>query len=40
MQWDQRGAGRTFGKNAPAQVNENYWVENPLTVDQMTNDVP
>ena len=38
VQWDQRGAGRTFGKNAPAQVNENYWIENPLTVDQMTND--
>ena len=38
VNWDQRGAGRTFGKNAPEEVNEDYWIENPLTVEQMTND--
>lgn len=38
VQWDQRGAGRTFGKNAPTNVDENYWIENPLTVEQMTDD--
>ncbi|MFD1184999.1 alpha/beta hydrolase [Pontibacter rugosus] len=36
--WDQRGAGRTFGKNAPETVTEDYWIENPLTVEQMTAD--
>lgn len=36
--WDQRGAGRTYGRNVPAEINEDYWVENPLTVEQMTND--
>lgn len=38
VQWDQRGAGRTFGRNAPAEINEDYWIENPLTVEQMTDD--
>ena len=38
VQWDQRGAGKTFGKNAPEHVDENYWIENPLTVEQMTDD--
>ena len=38
VQWDQRGAGRTFGKNIPVDYDENYWVENPLTVAQMTDD--
>ncbi|WP_242927593.1 alpha/beta hydrolase [Pontibacter vulgaris] len=36
--WDQRGAGRTFGRNAPEVVTEDYWIENPLTVEQMTAD--
>ncbi|NEM98346.1 alpha/beta hydrolase [Pontibacter burrus] len=36
--WDQRGAGRTFGRNAPEEVTEDYWIENPLTVEQMTAD--
>ncbi|QHL86841.1 alpha/beta fold hydrolase [Nibribacter ruber] len=36
--WDQRGAGRTFGKNAPDSVTEDYWMENPLTLEQMTKD--
>lgn len=38
IQWDQRGAGRTFGRNAPAELNEDYWIENPLTVEQMAED--
>jgi len=36
--WDQRGAGRTFGRNAPETVTEDYWIENPLTLAQMTAD--
>ncbi len=38
VQWDQRGAGRTFGRNIPADYDETYWQENPLTVEQMTDD--
>lgn len=38
VQWDQRGAGRTYGRNAPKELNEDYWIENPLTVEQMTTD--
>jgi pimeloyl-ACP methyl ester carboxylesterase len=38
INWDQRGAGRTFGRNAPADVNEDYWIENPLTIEQITAD--
>ena len=38
VHWDQRGAGRTFGRNAPAEVNEDFWIQNPLTVEQMTDD--
>lgn len=38
VNWDQRGAGRTFGKNAPEEVTEDYWIENPLTVEQMSSD--
>ncbi|MBK6266976.1 alpha/beta hydrolase [Marivirga sp. S37H4] len=38
VNWDQRGAGRTFGRNAPTGVNEDYWIENPLSVEQMSTD--
>lgn len=38
VNWDQRGAGRTYGRNVPATVDEAYWIENPLTVKQMTKD--
>lgn len=38
VNWDQRGAGRTYGRNVPEEVNEDYFIENPLTVEQMTND--
>ncbi len=38
VNWDQRGAGRTYGRNVPLNITEEYWIENPLTVKQMTND--
>ncbi len=38
VQWDQRGAGRTFGRTAPTELSEDYLIENPLTVEQMTDD--
>ncbi len=38
VNWDQRGAGRTFGRNAPDKVDENYWLENKLILDQIVND--
>lgn len=38
VNWDQRGAGRTFGRNAPDEVDENYWIEHKLTLDQIVND--
>ena len=38
VNWDQRGSGRTFGRYAPAEVDEEYWQANPLTFVQMTAD--
>jgi pimeloyl-ACP methyl ester carboxylesterase len=38
VNWDQRGAGRTFGRNAPEEVTEDYWIENPLSIEQMVAD--
>jgi pimeloyl-ACP methyl ester carboxylesterase len=38
VQWDQRGAGKTFGKNAPEELTPDYLKENPLSIDLMTND--
>jgi pimeloyl-ACP methyl ester carboxylesterase len=38
IQWDQRGAGRTYGRIAPAELTPAYLKANPLTVDQITND--
>lgn len=38
VNWDQRGAGKTYGRNAPPELNEEYLMENPLTVKQMTKD--
>jgi pimeloyl-ACP methyl ester carboxylesterase len=38
VNWDQRGAGRTFGRNAPADVTEDYWIEHPLTIERMVDD--
>ena len=36
--WDQRGAGRTFGKVAPVELTPDYFNANPLTVDQIVAD--
>src|SRR5690606_27260779 len=38
VNWDQRGAGKTYGYNAPEELDEDYLMENQLTVEQMTND--
>ena len=38
VQWDQRGAGRTFGRNAPTELTPEYLRSNPLTLEQMTAD--
>ncbi|MEP1985838.1 MAG: hypothetical protein ABJJ07_19375, partial [Maribacter dokdonensis] len=32
VHWDQRGAGKTFGKNAPEEVNETFYQNNPLSI--------
>src|SRR5690606_16804554 len=36
--WDQRGAGRTYGKNAPVEQTAEFFQSNPLTIAQMTAD--
>lgn len=38
VQWDQRGAGRTYGKNAPAEQTAEFFQTHPLTIAQMTAD--
>lgn len=38
VQWDQRGAGRTYGRNAPDELTPEFLHANPLTLDQMTSD--
>src|SRR5687768_12726866 len=38
VQWDQRGAGKTFGRNAPEELTPEYLKSNPLTVEQMSSD--
>ena len=38
VHWDQRGAGKTFGKNCPKIINEEFYLNNPLTVNEMVND--
>ena len=38
VNWDQRGAGKTYGRNAPAKTSEDYWINNPLTITRMTED--
>ena len=38
VQWDQRGKGRTFERNAPEELSPEYLKSNPLTIEQMTTD--
>ncbi|HEX7458210.1 MAG TPA: alpha/beta hydrolase, partial [Ginsengibacter sp.] len=38
VQWDQRGAGKTFGHTAPAELSPDYLKSNLLTIEQMTAD--
>lgn len=39
VNWDQRGAGRTFGKNnPPTELNKTFLLNNPLTLKQMVAD--
>jgi pimeloyl-ACP methyl ester carboxylesterase len=38
VQWDQRGAGRTYGRTAPEELTPKYLQSNPLTIDQMAAD--
>jgi len=38
VNWDQRGAGRSFGRNAPEELDEAYILAHPLNLGQMTND--
>jgi pimeloyl-ACP methyl ester carboxylesterase len=38
IQWDQRGSGKTFGRNAPEELTPDYLKANPLTVEQMVSD--
>jgi dipeptidyl aminopeptidase/acylaminoacyl peptidase len=33
VQWDQRGAGKTFGRMAPAELTPEYLQSNPLTLE-------
>jgi pimeloyl-ACP methyl ester carboxylesterase len=38
VQWDQRGAGKTFGYDAPEELTPEYLKANPLTLEQMVAD--
>jgi pimeloyl-ACP methyl ester carboxylesterase len=38
VQWDQRGAGRTYGRNAPEELTPAYLQSHPLTIEQMAAD--
>ncbi|WP_339926281.1 alpha/beta hydrolase [uncultured Cyclobacterium sp.] len=38
VHWDQRGAGRTYGRNAPKELDEAFLINHPLSVETMTND--
>ena len=38
VQWDQRGSGKTFGRNAPEELTPEYLKANPLTVEEMVSD--
>lgn len=38
VQWDQRGAGRTYGRNAPEELTPEYLQSHPLTIEQIADD--
>lgn len=38
VQWDQRGAGRTFGRQAPAELTEEFLRSHPLELERMVAD--
>ncbi|MEW7281246.1 alpha/beta hydrolase [Aquimarina sp. 2201CG1-2-11] len=38
VNWDQRGSGRTYKKNAPEQLTKDFLIANHLTLDQMVED--
>ena len=38
VQWDQRGAGKTYGKYAPEELDPEFLAEHPLTVERMVKD--
>lgn len=38
VQWDQRGAGKTYGRHAPKDLTPAYLKANPLTLEQMAED--
>ena len=38
VHWDQRGSGKPFGRNAPADLSPDYLKSNPLSVEQITTD--
>ncbi|WP_396634322.1 alpha/beta hydrolase [Maribacter sp. R86514] len=38
VHWDQRGAGRTFGRNCPKEINDEFYINNLLSISDMTND--
>ncbi|MEO7045209.1 MAG: alpha/beta hydrolase, partial [Ferruginibacter sp.] len=38
VQWDQRGAGRTFGQNITEELTADYLQLHPLTIEQMADD--
>lgn len=38
VQWDQRGCGKTFGRNAPEELTPDFLKANPLTIEQMVAD--
>ncbi len=38
VQWDQRGTGRTYGRNAPEELTPEFLKSNPLSVHLVTTD--
>ncbi|MEO8765471.1 MAG: alpha/beta hydrolase [Ginsengibacter sp.] len=38
VQWDQRGSGKTYGRNAPVELSADYLKSNPLTIEKITAD--